>query len=390
MNPGDEKIFLWPDIDEATVAVVNRMMHEGRISFDLETFENFEAALRPLFGVRFALCCNNGTAACFSAMKALGISSGDTVIAPAIAHWASVLPAVQCGARVALADVQPDSCRADPESVERLIDETTRAIVVVHTLGDPVQLDAFRRLCDRHRLALIEDVSHAHGATWQGKPVGSFGDISFCSFQSNKLVCGGEGGAVLTNRADLYYRAMEVGHPRRLMRAPDEWKTLAGVGRGFKFRPSALLIAIAHGSLRRLTTQLAVRKRACEEFSDLLSGSPFLSMLDRRPEGSVHYCSGLLLRESSEPLRDRVIAGLRAKGLPADRLWMYMPGTPSLEEAAGGSRKWPAAEDVIRRLICIRAFTRYDPDVVRRCAQDVLETVRQAHESRGGHAGGDH
>jgi perosamine synthetase len=369
MNPGDEKFFLWPDIDEATIDIANRLMHEGRISFDLETFENFEAALRPLFGVRFALCCNNGTAACFSALKALGISSGDTVIVPAIAHWASVLPAVQCGARVALADVQPDSCRADPASVERLIDETTRAVVVVHTLGDPVQLDVFRQLCDRHRLALIEDVSHAHGAAWRGQPVGSFGDISFCSFQTNKLVCGGEGGAVLTNRADLYYRAMEIGHPRRLMRAPAEWKKLAGVGRGFKFRPSALLIAIAHGSLRRLPAQLAVRKRACEEFRDLLSDSPFLTVLDRRSEGGVYYCMGLLLRKSSESLRDSVIAGLRARGLPADRLWMYMPGTPSLEEAACGSETCPAAEDVIRRLICIRAFTRYDPEVVQRCAQ---------------------
>ena len=298
------------------------------------------------------------------------------------------MPAVQCGARVALADVQPDSCRADPASVERLIDETTRAVMVVHTLGDPVQLDAFRELCNRHRLALIEDVSHAHGATWRGQPVGSFGDISFCSFQSNKLVCGGEGGAVLTNRADLYYRAMEIGHPRRLMRAPAEWKRLAGVGRGFKFRPSALLIAIAHGSLKCLPAQLAVRKRACEEFQDLLSVSPFLTVLARRSEGSVHYCIGLLLRESSESLRDRVIAGLRARGLPADRLWMYMPGTPSLAEAACGSETWTAAEDVIRRLICIRAFTRYDPEVVQRCAQAVLETVRQANESRG-HSGGD-
>jgi len=389
MNPGDESFFLWPDIDEATVDLVNRMMHKGCISYDLETFENFEAALRPLFGVRFALCCNNGTAACFSAMKALGITSGDTVIAPAIAHWASILPAAQCGARVALADVQPDSCRADPSSVERLIDGTTRAVVVVHTLGDPVQLDIFRQLCDRHRLALIEDVSHAHGANWRGQPVGSFGDISFCSFQSNKLVCGGEGGAVLTNRADLYYRAMEIGHPRRLMKAPAEWQRLAGVGRGFKFRPSALLIAIAHGSLKRLPAQLAVRKRACEELRDLLSASPYLTVLDRRPEGSVYYSFGLLLHESSESLRDRVIAGLRARGLPADRLWMYMPGTPSLEEAACAGGAWPAAENVIRRLICIRAFTRYDPEVVQRCAQAVLEAVKEAHEGMG-HAGGVH
>jgi dTDP-4-amino-4,6-dideoxygalactose transaminase len=388
MKPGDEKCFLWPDIDEATVDQVNRMMHEGRISFDLETFENFEAALRPLFGVRYALCCNNGTAACFSAMKALGISRGDTVIAPAISHWASVLPAVQCGARVALADILPGSCRADPESAERLIDETTRAVVVTHTLGEPVQLDTFRRLCDRYRLALIEDVSHAHGATYQGQPVGSFGDISFCSFQANKLVCGGEGGALLTNRADLYYRAMEIGHPRRLLRAPAEWSRFAAVGRGFKFRPSALLIAIAHGSLKRLPGQIAVRKRACEEFRDLLSASPFLTALHREPEGGVYYCSSLLLHESDESLRDRVIAGLRARGVPADRLWLYLPGTPSLEEAICGSETWPVAQDVVRRLICMRAFTRYDPEVVQRCAQAVLETVKQASENRG-RTGGD-
>jgi dTDP-4-amino-4,6-dideoxygalactose transaminase len=367
--------FRWPRLDELIVERVAAMMRQGRISYDLETFEAFEADLAKLFGVRHALCCNNGTAACFSAMKALGVGLGDTIIAPALSHWAAVLPAVQCGARVALADVLPDSYLADPLSAERLVDASTKAVVVTHLFGAPARLDEFRALCDRRGLALIEDVSHAFGATWQGRPVGSFGDLAFCSFQANKVVCGGEGGAVLTNNSELFYRAMEVGHPRRLMRAPEEWRRLAGVGCGFKFRPSALLVAIAHESLKRLDELNHVRQRACEEFRGLLARSSLFVGLGGAPRERVHFCCELILREGDAAVRDRVIAELREHGIPADRLWMHLPGLPSLEGATVGDSRCPAAEDVIQRILCLPAFTQYDPEAIRQCAGIVTDTV---------------
>src|SRR5436305_453036 len=99
----DDEWFRWPHVSDATLARVVAMLRAGQTSFHLETFEAFEEAAARAFGVRFALCCNNGTAAAFSAFRALGIGPGDTVIAPAFTHWAAVLPALECGARVAFA-----------------------------------------------------------------------------------------------------------------------------------------------------------------------------------------------------------------------------------------------------------------------------------------------
>jgi dTDP-4-amino-4,6-dideoxygalactose transaminase len=373
----DETYFKWPRISEQAIGRVVEMLRAGTTSFDLPTYEALEADVGRLFGVRHALCCNNGTAASYSAFRALGLGPGDTVIAPAITHWASVLPAVQCGARVALADVQPDTCHIDPASVRSLIDSTTRAVVVTHMFGEPLGLDELRALCDAHGLALVEDVSHAHGASFQGRPVGSFGDVSFCSFQGAKLVSAGEGGALLTNRQDLYYRAMEVGHPRRLQEAPREWQALAGVGRGFKFRPSALLAALAHDSLRLLAEQNAVRRRACDQLRAILAASTGFSRLDRAPAGRVYFRCELLLAPDKGDLRDRLVDGLAAQGIRAHRLVGYLPGHPSLDGHSAHAGPWPAAQDVMRRIFFLEAFTAYSAPLIDRYGRTILKTLRE-------------
>ena len=374
----DDPYFKWPRISEHAIQLVTEMLRKGITSFDLATFEAFEAEVGRLFGVDHVLCCNNGTSACYSAFRALGVGPGSSIIAPAITHWASVLPAVQCGARVAFADVQPDTCHLDPDSVRRLIDSTTRAVVVTHMFGEVLGLDELRSICDTHGLALVEDVSHAHGATFRGRPAGSFGDVSFCSFQAAKLVSGGEGGALLTNRPDLYYRAMELGHPRRLQRAPAGWKNLAGVGRGFKFRPSPLLVALAHDSVRNLREQNSTRKRACEQLRAQLIECGEFAGLGRPADGRVYFRLELLLARAEESFRDRLVDSLTARGIRAHRLVGFLPGHPSLDghtDPAAGN--WPVARDVMRRVFFLEAFTAYSEEVVTNYGRAIVETVRK-------------
>jgi len=380
MIPEDESTyFKWPRISPAAEQRVLALMEAGHVSWHPETFEAFEADVARLFGVRHALCCNNGTAACFSALKALGIASGDSVIASSITHWGSVLPAVQCGAQVALADVLPDTSHADPASVRALIDGTTRAVVVTHMWGEPIALDEMRAVCNEHNIALIEDTSHAHGATFCGRPVGSFGDVSFCSFQGKKVVAGGEGGALLTDRPELYYRAMELGNAGRLFSAPVEWQTLAGVGHGFKFRPSPLLVAIAHESLKELDTQIALRRRAYEQLRGELASSKYFAALDRDPCGRIYFQCELLVANGLAPgFRDRLVDALRAEGIRAQRtLYPFLPDHPSLHSRLKPNGCWPVARSIMQRLFYLEPFTAYSADLVERYTQLIAETAER-------------
>ena len=375
MSPSDDdSYFLWPRISEHAIADVVAMLRAGVTSYDLGRLDAFESDVARLFGVCHALCCNNGTAASFSAFRALGIGPGDTVIAPAIAHWASVLPAVQCGSRLSFADVMPDTCHVDPRSVRRLIGSTTKAVVVTHMFGEPLELDHLRTICDEHGLALIEDVSHAHGATFEGRPVGRFGDVSFCSFQGSKLVSAGEGGALLTSRDDLYYRAMELGHPRRLAHAPPEWQSLAGVGRGFKFLPSALLVALAHDSLLNLEQQNIERRRACEKLRTILAASPELVGVNRPPAGRVYFRCEMFLARANPDVRDRLVRMLVRRGIRAHRFVGYLPDHPSFKEHVNPGA-WPVAQDIMRRVFFIEAFTAYSAPLVERYGRVILQTL---------------
>jgi perosamine synthetase len=354
------------------------------MSFDARATEAFESDVARLFGVRHALACNNGTAAAFSAFKALGIGPGDTIIGPAITHWASVLPAAQCGAQLALADVLPGTCHIDPASVLRLIDRHTRAVVVTHMFGQARELAELRRLCDIHHVALVEDVSHAHGATFDGKPVGSFGDVSFCSFQAAKLVSAGEGGALLTNRDDIWTAALELGHPRRLHQARATSRPLVGVGRGFKFQPSAILVALAHGSLRDLHAQNQVRRNACGLLRAFLAESGLFTDLEPAPTGRVYFRCELHLSDDGAlaGCRDDVVRRLRAAGVRADHVFGYLPGHPALLDSMRPGA-WPQALSVMRNVFCLEPFTVFSPAAVRRHAARILDAVRASVDARG-------
>jgi dTDP-4-amino-4,6-dideoxygalactose transaminase len=238
-------------------------------------------------------------------------------------------------------------------------------------------LGELRSLCDAKRLALVEDVSHAHGAVFRGQPVGSFGDISFCSFQGSKLVAAGEGGALLTNRPDLFYRAMELAHPRRLEHAPPEWQSLSGVGRGFKFRPSPLLIALAQESLKQLDDQNSVRRCAWDELREQIAACRGFVNLDRSDKGRVYYRYELVLRPELRRVRDRLVEVLADRGVRAHKFVGYLPNLPSLRGHLRPGGDWPVAQDVMERVFYLDAFTAYSSALVQRHGRTILQTMRE-------------
>ncbi len=167
----------------------------------------FEQDVCDYTGAKYGVAVCNGTAALHVAVNAAGITKGDEVIVADVTFVASSNSVLYEGATVVFADVNPDTLNIDVDSVEGLITPRTKAIIAVDMCGQPVDLDPLLEICRRHNLILIEDASHALGATYKGRKVGSIADLTTLSFHPVKNITTGEGGMIVTNNED-YYKQM--------------------------------------------------------------------------------------------------------------------------------------------------------------------------------------
>jgi 8-amino-3,8-dideoxy-alpha-D-manno-octulosonate transaminase len=177
----------------------------------------FEQDLKNYFGRGYALGVTSGTAALHTSIIGLGIGQGDEVIVPAYSWIACPSAVVAARATPVLADVD-DSLTLDPVDVERRITNRTKAIMAVHIRGTPCNLDALSKLANDYGIALLEDVAQAAGASYHGKKLGSYGKVASYSFQFNKMISAGEGGAILTDDKLVYDRCVmfhDMGTPYR-------------------------------------------------------------------------------------------------------------------------------------------------------------------------------
>lgn len=168
--------------------------------------KEFEDALCSYAGAKYAIVVSSGTAALHLACLAAGIKKGDDVITSPITFVASANCILYCAGRPVFADIQPDTVNIDPEEIKRKINKKTKAIIPVHFAGHPCDMEELNRIAKKSNLTVIEDAAHALGATYKGSRIGSckYSDMTAFSFHPLKHITTGEGGAVLTNRKDLY------------------------------------------------------------------------------------------------------------------------------------------------------------------------------------------
>ena len=214
----------------------------------------FEQEFRAFVGTKHALCVCNGTAALHSAIFAAGARFGREVIVPSVTWHASITPIQHCGATPIFCEADPETFCADPEDARKRITDRTCAIVVTHVYGNPADMDAFTAMVEGTDIKLIEDASHAHGALWDGKQVGSLGDIGCFSLQASKPVNAVEAGVVTTDDDDLYDRMLALGQYGRCANlfVTDRFNDLRGMGLGVKYRAHPLGMAMARAQLERL------------------------------------------------------------------------------------------------------------------------------------------
>jgi len=273
-DPGD--LFDWPIITEAHEQAVLEVLRRGGMS-GIDVTTQFESEFAAWQGCTYALGCNTGTAALHSAMFGCGVGVGGEVISPSLTYWASILQTFSLGATPVFVDVDPETLCLDPDDIEHRITEQTKAIVVVHYLGHPADMDPIMDIVSRHSLKVIEDVSHAQGGLYKGRRLGTFGDVAGMSLMSGKSFAIGEGGMLVTDDREIYERAVAFGHytPFDERVQTDYLKPLRGLPLGgYKYRMHQLSSAVGRVQLLDYDEQCVEIRKAMNFFWDLLEGAP--------------------------------------------------------------------------------------------------------------------
>jgi dTDP-4-amino-4,6-dideoxygalactose transaminase len=193
--------FSKPTIDEATITLVSEVLRSGWLTSGPKVTE-FEKQLSAYFGGRPVRTFNSGTCTMEIALRIAGIGEGDEVITTPISWVATANVILEVGAVPVFADIDPVTRNIDLNKVEAAITPKTRAIIPVYLAGRPLDMDRLYAIADKHKLRVIEDAAQAIGSTWQGKPIGSFGDFVSFSFQANKNITTSEGGCLVLNNAE--------------------------------------------------------------------------------------------------------------------------------------------------------------------------------------------
>ena len=236
---------------------------------------DFENLLKEKLGAKYAVATTSGTSSLLASMAALGIGAGDEVIVPGYTFIASISTIMLSGAIPVLAEID-ESLTIDPTKLEDLITPRTKAILPVHMLGNPCDMDRILAIAKKHGLLVLEDCCQAFGASYKGKRVGTMGDIGAFSLNLFKTISSGDGGAVITDDENLYERAFgyhDQGHkPNR---------TGVEIGNrsfvGMNMRMNELTGAVALAQLRKLEDILAALRTKKAMLKALLSDLPHIS-----------------------------------------------------------------------------------------------------------------
>jgi perosamine synthetase len=251
--------------------------------------EEFEWAFAARVGAAEAVATTSCTTALQLSLHVSGVGPGDEVIVPSLSFIATANAVWQCGATPVFADVDPATCNLDPAAAERMVTRRTKAIMPVHQVGLPAEMDAFNALAARHDLAIVEDAACAIGAEHRGRPIGSLGNLACFSFHPRKVITCGEGGMIAVDDPAVAERL------RRLRQHAMDTSALARHAakttvvehypeRGWNARMTDLQAVIGLRQLAVLDTILAERRRLAERYNELLAPIPGLE-----PPGEPEY-----------------------------------------------------------------------------------------------------
>ena len=348
--------------------------------FDGLEIQLLEDLLEQRFGSEHALCCSSGTAALHTALMAVGVGPGDEVIVPVLTYVATALAVMQAGATPRFVDADPETWNIDPGGIAAAITPRTKAIIPVHIGGVACDMGAIQELARQHDLYIIEDAAHAHGSTWRGRALGTIGHLGCFSFGSPKTITTGEGGAILTNDAELARQAriaMNLGEctpdgvPSMELEDFRPEERLDYVRLGWNYRMSVAQAALGVSQLRRFDGIRAARAGAGEYLREQLRDVPGVRTQTIPEDASpCFYTFPVEIEEGAGLSRNELLTGLSREKIDY-RLWSNIPLASYTIFADDGD--YPVAERLCRSSVGLRA----DPALGHREHADTVRAIRR-------------
>jgi len=355
------------EIDSA----ISRVIHSSQFILGPEV-ELFEGELAHYCGTHFAIGVASGTDALLLALIGCGIKPGDEVITTPFSFTASAEAIIHCGARPVFVDIDPGTYNINVSQIEAKITSHTKAILPVHLYGQSADMDPIIDIANRHGLRVVEDCAQALGTTYQGRKAGSIGDAGCLSFfPSKNLGAYGDGGAVITNDA-------EIAHTIDLLRKHGAEKRYQHKIIGFNSRLDSIQAAILRVKLRRLDTWLKSRREIASLYNRLLSKIDGLAIPFVADYGT-HSFNYYTLRLSHDHLqREKLRKHLEANGIQTA---VYYPLSLHLQEAyrylGYKHGDLPASELAQKQVLSLPIYPELEAEKVKIIAQAVSDSINK-------------
>lgn len=318
----------------------------GWISSEGPFVQRLEQGMAARVGRKHGIAVCNGSAALDVAVAALRLGPGDEVILPTFTIISCAAAVVRAGATPVVLDADPRTWNMDANQVAHCITARTRAIMVVHIYGLPVDMEPILALAEKHGLRIIEDAAEVIGQTYRGRPCGGFGDISTLSFYPNKHVTTGEGGMVLTDDDMLADRC------RSLRNLCFQKKRFVHEELGWNFRMSNVQAALGVAQLARCDEFVARKRRMGAAYTELLKGTPGLELALVKTDyaENIYWVYGIVLGDEVPFDAEEAMKRLTAQGVGTRPFFWPMHEQPVLrKKGLFVDVKCPVAERLARR-----------------------------------------
>jgi perosamine synthetase len=361
---GNEKTYLIECIDT------------GWISSEGPFVKAFEEKFAAQVGRRYGVAVTNGSVALDAAVVALGIGPGDEVILPTFTIISCAAAIVRAGAVPVVVDSNPITWNMDVTQIEAKITPRTKAIMVVHIYGLPVDMDPVLALADHYGLQIIEDAAEMHGQTYKGKPCGSFGAISTFSFYPNKHITTGEGGMIVTDDPALAERCRSL---RNLCFQPQ--KRFVHEELGWNLRMTNLQAALGLAQLERLQEFVARKRHMGDRYTQLLTDQPGLQLPLAKTAyaDNIYWVYGVVLRPEVPVDAEKIMHLLKHQNIGTRPFFWCMHEQPVFHKLGlfeGVS--CPVAENLARRGFYLPSGMALTEPQGDRVAKDLIETLTEA------------
>jgi perosamine synthetase len=353
------------------LAYLQDCLESGRVSTTGEYVNRFESMLCDYTGAGHAIAVINGTAALHLCLKLVGVERGDEVLVPTLTFVATANAVSYCGATPHFVDSEENTLGVCPTKLSDHLSQISqlrsggcfnkktgariRALVAMHTFGHPVDLDCLAELCERYKLILVEDAAQSLGSFYRGKHTGNFGKAAALSFNGNKVVTTGGGGALLTNDAEAARLARHISTNARVQSASGQ-SVYDQVG--YNYRMPAINAALGCAQMEKLPEIISRKRALAERYRDSIAGLTGVEFFQEPKFAKSNYwMNALLLDRDQAHLRNELLVQTATDGFSTRPVWTLMHKLKTYQECPRMCLE--GAEELEQRIVTLPSEPQY-------------------------------